>query len=142
MCFILYCGHINKYRPRKKKTLFYGHDQPRFSILGVFSFFSLLKSCKSAVFGQSRRKFGGKFFENNVRFFFSFLFFFFLFFWQFLCFRVSFLSPERKKNIKGKKKLSRPTDPTWKVRSPVKQGFFFSWPYGYHFESSGDKPLL
>ena len=40
--------------PRKKKTLFYGTDQPRFSILGdFFFFFSLLYCVKLAIFGQS-----------------------------------------------------------------------------------------
>ena len=33
-----------------------------------------------------------------------------------------------RKEKKVFKKMSRLTDPTWKVRRPVKKGFFFSWP--------------
>ena len=49
-------------------------------------------------------------------------------FWEILLFFKGCHSYHQKeKNIKKKKKknMSRPTDPTWKVRLPVKQGFFF-----------------
>ena len=55
------------HKKKKKKTLFYGPDQPRFSILGEF--LSLLKPCKISCFFAKLKKLWLKIFENNWKYF-------------------------------------------------------------------------
>ena len=59
----------------------------------------------------------------------------------------SFLLPEKKKKLteKKKKKKARPTDPTWQVCPPVKQGLFFFVPKNTQFKikfNSEDEVIL
>ena len=113
--FFFFCLMIiwtNSDRPKKTKqnkththtkTLFYSPNWPIFSVLGDSSFSPLFcqNLVKSAVF------------------------------FEFFCvFKVIF-AIKKKKRIKNKKNKKinspklQPTNPTWKVRPPVKQGFFF-----------------
>ena len=64
--------------------------------------------------------------------FFEIWFSFFFFFGR-VIFAESFLPPGKKKYLS---KMSQPTNPTWNVRSPVKQGFFFSWPFRWIMKST------
>ena len=101
-----------------------------------WEYYSLLKSCKMSRFWPKSTKIWLKFLERNWKYFSKI----FLqktsdFFGDFCVFRGHFY--HQKENKIFKKKLSRSTDPTWKVCPPVKQGFFlsffsfffFSWPY-------------
>ena len=92
---------------------------------GRFFIFILLKLCKISHFWSNSKKIWLKIFEKNLKYF---PYFFFLkkvtFFWDFCVFR-GLIFATRKKEKKLKKEMSRPTDPTRKVRPPVKQGFFF-----------------
>ena len=119
------------FRPLKRKPCFMGATDPDFPFWdweGFFFFSSLLKSCKISHFWLNLKKIWLKSFENNWEYFSNF----FLkktkqrtsyFFEILVLLGKSFLPPEKKKTLK--KQRSWPTDSTWKVRPPVKQGFFF-----------------
>ena len=55
-------------RPRKKKTLFYGPNKPRFFHFGIF-LFCLLKSCEISRFWPKSKKIWPKIIENNWKYF-------------------------------------------------------------------------
>ena len=113
--------HQNVYlRPRKKKTLFYGHDRPIFSIFVDFFFlYSLLNLSKTSHFWSNTKQIWLNFFGNNWKSFSKFFLQKMSDFWEILKFfkGVIFATRREKKNV--------PTDTTWKVHPPVKQGFFF-----------------
>ena len=108
---------------KKRKACFMGPTNPIFPNWENF-FPSLLKSCKNQpFFGQILQKFSWKFLKSNWEYF------FFKFFSKkhqilgdiFVYFRGVIFTTRKTKNI-FKNVL---TDPTWKVRPPIKQGFFF-----------------
>ena len=78
-------------RPREKRTLFYGHDRPRFSILVDFF------KCKTSPFWSKSKKIWLKVFGNNWKSFPKFFSKKLQTYEKFYCFLgESFLPPERK----------------------------------------------
>ena len=86
----------NMHIRRRKKILFYGHDQPIFSILGFFFFQFCQNLVKSAIFLTKilqilkiNQKIFQKFLQKTSDFFFFFV--------KIFVFLGSFLPPEKKK---------------------------------------------
>ena len=107
---------------KKKKTLFYGCNRPRFSIL-VFLFFFFFQLCKTNLFCSKSQKIWLKVFGNNWKSFSKIFLQKHQDWGNFIVFRGVLFA------TRTLKKKSRPTDqlcnPSWKVSPPVKQGFFF-----------------
>ena len=84
-------------------------------------------------FAKVEEKFGWKFLKNNWEYFSKiFLKKISDFFGDCCDFRgVIFATRKEKKYLK---KMSQLIDPPWKVRLPVKQGLFFSWPKQLTYE--------
>ena len=94
--------------------------------LGRF-FYSLLKLCKTSHFWSKSKKLWLNFFGELKTFFQNFSLKTLRLLGNFIVVEGSHFGLQ-----KGKKenKKSPPTNPSWKVRPPEKQGFFFTWPYG------------
>ena len=114
-------------RPQKKKTILRAWltQFPIFPLWGrvffFFFFFNLLKSCKYSHFEPKSRKIWLKFFWKSglLRIFFKkFSPKSITFFEIYVDFKGVSFATKKKKNVK---KMSRPTNPTWKVCPPIKQ---------------------
>ena len=108
----------------KRKPRFAGVIDPIFPNWETFCSLVCWNHVKSTLFGQILLNFGWKFLESNWEYFSEI----FLqktsdFLKIFVFFRGVIFTTRKKKNIK--KKMSPLTDPTWNVRPPVKQDFFF-----------------